>query len=304
VNKRKEVWDEEDPLWQIFVLAQFVEADALVAITSNMIRDAFKVKKGIDKNDIAVGIDVADKGRDKTVWTSRAGAKMLGIEAVSGHRPMKVVQETVDLLNKIAKRFRVNAKEDIEINIDAIGVGAGIANRLDELGYMINEINVGESAYDKSQFMNRKAEMLWNTRDNMEMQELSLTPLFSTKDIYIQYLKEEMPMRYRFTSTNKIQAEIKEMVKKRIKRSPDFFDSFELCFMDFGDGATGIDLTSMGTENRKKPSSEGENIADDLNSYFPDDEDDESDTDEEMEIMERLFGSTTDIPEEDWEDID
>ena len=35
-------------------------------------------------------------------------------------------------------------RKDIEINIDAIGVGAGIASRLDELGYMVNEINVGE----------------------------------------------------------------------------------------------------------------------------------------------------------------
>jgi hypothetical protein len=52
--------------------------------------------------------------------------------------------------------------------VDVVGVGAGVYDRLAELGVPVAAYNGGESPYDKERFVNARAEDYWTLREIFE----------------------------------------------------------------------------------------------------------------------------------------
>lgn len=105
---------------------------------------------------------------------------------------------------------------------DVGAMGAGVIDRLHQLGYdEVTEVNFAAASSD-DRYANKRAEMYFKVRDWMEAGgAIPNEPL----------LKSELSVvEYHFTPTGKIQLEPKERVKEKIGKSPDTADSLALTF--------------------------------------------------------------------------
>ncbi len=118
------------------------------------------------------------------------------------------------------------------ITIDAIGLGAGIVDRLREKGIEgVIEMNVSKPAFNPERFANRRAELYWGLRERFRIGDIQLTEDPS--------LAEELSsLQYRLNSRGQIQMESKEEMKRRLRRSPDRADMLALLFDPSSDWMT------------------------------------------------------------------
>ena len=105
--------------------------------------------------------------------------------------------------------------------IDGVGVGAGVVDRLRELGFSVTDAQAGARAIDAKKYANRRAEMWAGMREWLanggipEDQEL---------------FDDLTGLEYGFTSSGSLLLEKKEDMKKRGLSSPDRADSLALTF--------------------------------------------------------------------------
>ena len=124
-----------------------------------------------------------------------------------------------------------------EIMVDSIGLGAGVVDRLRELGLPARGINVSESPAMGTTYRNLRAELWYKAK-----------AWFEARDCLIpndeELVAELATVRYFFTSAGKIQVEGKDEIRKRGLRSPDKADSFVLTFAsDAAIGAFGANAS-------------------------------------------------------------
>ena len=105
--------------------------------------------------------------------------------------------------------------------IDVGAMGAGVVDRLHQLGYDVTEVNFAAASADE-RFANKRAEMYFKVRDWMQGGgAIPNEPV----------LKSELSIvEYRFLPSGKIILEPKEKVKEKIGKSPDTADSLVLTF--------------------------------------------------------------------------
>jgi hypothetical protein len=144
-----------------------------------------------------------------------------------------------DTMHTCGQAIAYARKHSVEaINIDTVGVGAGVVDRAAELvaekGYhfSVHGVNVGEAAGDTEQFVNRRAELWWAVRERFEQAEIDIDPL--DEDTQAELLEIE----YTRTSGGKIQIESKEQAAKRGVPSPNRADAIMLA------NATEVELPS------------------------------------------------------------
>jgi len=113
------------------------------------------------------------------------------------------------------------------IYIDAIGIGAGLADRLRELDMPAIAISVSESPSLKDRFNRLRDELFWNAREWFEGRDVKM-PDDST------LMQELSGIRYKYLSSGKLKVEGKDEMKKRGQRSPDVADAFVLTFAEAG----------------------------------------------------------------------
>jgi phage terminase large subunit len=122
-----------------------------------------------------------------------------------------------------------------EICIDSIGMGAGVAHRLLELGLPSRCINVSESAAMKAGFVRLRDELWWSGREWLQKRDCNLAG-------DERLVAELVRPTYEPTVTNKIQVEAKRATIKRTKsRSPNRADSFLLTLASEAITASGTD---------------------------------------------------------------
>lgn len=166
----------------------------------------------------AIGVDVARGGADATVLTPRWDS-YFGEQIVI---PGKSTPDGPAVAALVLQHRRDNAL----VNVDVIGVGASVYDRLrDALGYVVTGLNGAEGSerHDKSGrlgFANRRAELWWGMREALDPvtgAELALPPDQGL-------LADLCAPTWKLTGRG-IQVESKEDIIKRIGRSPDRGDS-------------------------------------------------------------------------------
>lgn len=165
------------------------------------------------------GIDVARFGDDYSAMAIRVGNTM-PVPTRKWHG-----LDTMALTGTIAALYRKTIKNEdrpSEILVDVIGIGAGVVDRLRELGLPARGINVGESATD-GQFMRLRDQLWWKAREWFDERDCKIV----SDDGLIADL---VGVKYRTESSGKIKVEAKDETKKRIGRSPDVADAFVLTF--------------------------------------------------------------------------
>ena len=148
----------------------------------------------------------------------------------------------MQLTGAIKAEYDTSMDKPQEIFVDAIGLGAGVADRLRELGLPAYAINVSESPAMGTTYLNLRAELWYKARGWLEGRDTRLP-----KDDRLR--SELTTLRYTYTSSGKIKIESKQDLKRRGVSSPDAADACVLTFAS--DAGTAIGggwyLTSDGT---------------------------------------------------------
>ena len=236
VNEMKSRYGEESNAYRIRVLGEFPRSDDDTIIPMELIDLA--VQRDVAVSPIAPvvwGLDVARFGSDSSALCKRQGNAIT--EPIKRWRNLDLMQlcgAVVAEWEALEERFR-----PVEILVDSIGLGAGVVDRLRELGLPSRGINVSESPAMGGTYRNLRAELWYKAKAWLEKRDCRI-PNDST------LIAELATVRYKFTSNGKIQVESKEDIRKRGLPSPDAADSFVLTFAS--DAAT----VSYGTSFNSK----------------------------------------------------
>lgn len=162
------------------------------------------------------GFDVAGSGKDKAVLIKSLKDKDSGKKKTVEMWVKDYSRNTMGLAGWASDKI----EKDAEVNIDSIGIGEGVADRLKELGHNINKVNVGEApSAEKDRFVNKKAQYYWNLRSILENGELDIS-LDDTGNL----VHELTHISYEFNSRGKIK------IVDPQSGSPDYADALMLCF--------------------------------------------------------------------------
>lgn len=165
------------------------------------------------------GMDVARFGSDRTSLAKRQGNTLLApVKSWRG-------KDTMQTVGLIMEEWRITDHDDRprEILVDVIGLGAGVVDRLAELGLPVRGINVAESASVSDRFVRLRDELWFKCRDFLIAQDSKLPD-----DPAL--IAELTAPKYTLTSGGKIAVERKDDLKKRGLPSPDLADAFVLTF--------------------------------------------------------------------------
>jgi hypothetical protein len=164
---------------------------------------------------LVVGVDPARYGDDRTGIVVRRGRKVISVEAHDKKSTMEVVGITARLIGQL---------QPAKVFIDVCGLGAGVYDRLCELGYhdKVMAVNAANSS-DQEGYDNKRAEMWGEMRDWLDAGPVSIPD-----DDVLQ--ADLIGPGYTYTSNGKLQLESKEKMKKRGIRSPDLGDALALTF--------------------------------------------------------------------------
>ncbi len=165
---------------------------------------------------LIIGVDPARGGIDKSAITRRRGRKAYKIETFQG-------LDTMQLAGKV--KMIIETERPTKVFIDCIGIGAGVVDRLHEMGYdCVVGVNVSRTANNPDHFFNLRAE-LWSEMRDWFNQDL---PVQIPDDPDLQ--KELCGLGFDYNSSGRLLIESKKDAKKRGMRSPDKADSLMITF--------------------------------------------------------------------------
>lgn len=221
-------WGPESPAYQARVRGQFPEQATDTLIPLSWIEAAMQRWAEIEEGDpVVLGVDVARYGDDRTVIAVRRGRKVL---------PLKVYRQqgTMETAGTALAMAREHGAE--RINVDVIGVGAGVVDRLEEMGADVVGVNVAEAASNPEQFANLRTELWWGLRERLKPD--APDPIGLPPDD--ELLAELAGVKYKFNSRGQWVLESKEEMKKRLGYSPDKADAVVLAFAELDSRAPDI----------------------------------------------------------------
>jgi len=177
-----------------------------------------KARKQEVKSDspLVIGVDPAISDHDRTAIIRRKGRLAYKLETHFNLNTMEIVG--------VVKRI-IDAERPSKVCIDCIGIGAGVVDRLVEIGYdCIEGVNVARNANNKDLFRNLRAELWHDMREWLAQDAAVEVP--DTDEL----LGDLTSLGYKFDSSGRLQIESKEDLKKRGMKSPDTADALALTF--------------------------------------------------------------------------
>lgn len=226
VEERIKRWGVDSPLFQSKVLGVFPKVSIDTLIHPHWITLAQARELPPQPTQSRLGVDVARYGTDHTILLLRQG----GHARVKHDIPYGPTTMTRDLVLGIANDLSPYIRPIALVDDD--GVGGGVVDMLEELGYPVVPINGGASATTqlmrngKPRFYNRRAELFWNLREAFAGKSgtgddgwLDIDPL--DDDLAAQLVN----IKYRVNKWGQIQVESKDEMKARGLDSPDRADA-------------------------------------------------------------------------------
>jgi phage terminase large subunit len=247
-------YGESSNAYRIRVLGEFPQVDDDTVIPWELLEAALTR----DVKPLLVrpiwGVDVARKGKDASALAKRQGNVLLE-PTISWHG--RDTMQSVGII-KVEWDKTLPSMRPSEINIDAIGIGAGVADRLRELGLPARSINVSESASMDGRFSNLRSELWWKGREFFEKKDSALNgegwEKVQTLTSYKWQRKEGVEWKDEtlaaelswptmdYTSSGKIVVEQKKATMKRTNEdSPNHADAWLLTLASDAITASGTD---------------------------------------------------------------
>lgn len=174
------------------------------------------------------GVDPARFGSDRSTLAKRRGTQLL--EPVRYWHQL----DTMELAARVKLEYDQTAnrphERPVEINVDVIGIGAGVVDRLRQFDLPARGINVSESPSTASgeKYRNLKAELWFRGRDFFAARDCTLPRHYKNPKDGEDLVLELTTPRYKFTPSGKIIVESKDELRKRGMPSPDLAEAFLL----------------------------------------------------------------------------
>lgn len=212
--------ETEDPEhYRQYVLNDFnVVASPDILIPSEILQIAFDRKYYPDqytRDPLTLGVDVSRFGDDSSIILARQGLQVFAPQKYQKTDLMTLVGH----ISQAIERLNPDA-----VFIDGNGVGGGVVDRLRQLNFTgIIGVDSGSRALEKDRYFNRRSEMWckmaeWCRNGGALPQECP-------------DLKTDLSsIKYGFDALNRRKLEPKDMMKKRLGRSPDYGDALALTF--------------------------------------------------------------------------
>lgn len=181
-------------------------------------RDVMRARKTVIESEagLIIGVDPAIGDSDRTAIIRRKGRLAYKLESFRNHN-------TMELAGRIANAIK--EESPVKVYIDCIGIGAGVVDRLREMGFgCVEGVNVARSANDKTRFKNLRAELWWEMRDWLT-QEMSVQ-IPDSDELH----GDLCSLGYKYTSNQLLQIEGKDQLKARGMPSCDTADALMLTF--------------------------------------------------------------------------
>lgn len=217
VAERIQRWGIGSPLFTAKVRGEFPDIGHDVLIGPALIRAAQQRTLEAGTARPIIGVDVARYGADSSLAYLRQGPLVRLLWESSK-------QSTMETTGRVAAT--ANDHPTAELRVDGVGVGAGVVDRLVELGYAVVDMQSGAAPADPKHFANARAEWFWILRRLLETGDLDLDPADEELAAQLGSIK------YKFTSKGQIVIESKDEMKKRGLPSPDRADAVMLTAAD------------------------------------------------------------------------
>lgn len=182
---------------------------------------------------VDVGVDVARYGSDMTVIIWRRGPCVMGI----WHRAKQGVDETAGDVAALVEALETMGigLGHVAVKVDDSGVGGGVTDLLRPLrerGVVVLGVDAASQAREPSHYPNRRSELWFAAAETAADGELDLTRL--SDDDYRLLRADLLAPRWSMDARGRRVVEPKDETRKRLGRSPDDADAFNLCLSPSG----------------------------------------------------------------------
>lgn len=178
---------------------------------------------------LVLGYDPNWKGKDRASLARRRGRKVPSVESRQG----------LDTMGQVGWLKQViDTEKPARVFVDVGGVGAGVYDRLVEMGYgeIVRSVNFGSAPLEpppldehgrpKGGYLNRRAEMWGKSRDWLD--EPGGADIPDSDPLQA----DACAPAYKYDSLTRVQLESKDDIRKRGLRSPDEWDAVALTFAE------------------------------------------------------------------------
>lgn len=227
IENMEKKYGRHSPVFKVRVLGEFVgAADGVISLE---LCEAARVRQ-VEANSAARvvwGVDVARFGDDSSALAKRKGNVQLEpVREWWGKDTMQTVGIIKAEWDKTPEELRPAA-----INVDVIGIGSGVVDRLKEMELPVVGVNVAEAespnANPEIQFNRLRDELWWKGREWLEARDCK----FADDD---ETIAELTTPTYTILSNGRVQVERKDEMKKRGVKSPNRADAWLLTLHDGG----------------------------------------------------------------------
>lgn len=237
----KQVFDQmvaqygtDSPQVRVEIAGEFPRTDDSTVIAPDLVRSAMSRDVTLSASEpIIWGLDPSRQGGDQTALAKRQGNTVFEVKTF---RNMDLMELCGAIMVEYDTATAMNRPD--EVCIDVIGLGAGVYDRLRELGEIpVVGVNVAEAPSIKGTYLNLRAELWFNMRDWLMRRDCRLP---QDEALYAELIAPQ----FDFNSAGKIRLESKDRMRRRGVKSPDRGDALALTFavagaLFSGTGATG-----------------------------------------------------------------
>jgi hypothetical protein len=211
VADREKDWGEGSPMWVSKVLGQFPDVSDDYLISPALIEHAYSTElPGLELGRYAA--DIARYGEDKsTLYRNRGGV----IRLVDAWEKT----DTMGSAGRLKRWLLSHGGKRIPMNIDIIGVGSGVFDRLREQRLNVAPYQGSQKAQNPAKFKNRRAESWWRFKEMMEDDLIDLDPAD------LKLAAQLGSIKWGTDSAGRIWIESKDDLRARGLPSPDHADA-------------------------------------------------------------------------------
>jgi len=259
-DQRARQWGEASAIYQNRVLGEFYasDEDSVIPLAwAEAAVERWRAWEAAGKPDPGrprvIGVDVAYTGQDRTVLAVRNGPVITELRR-------SVKEDTMQTTGRV--KAILDGDDSYTAVVDAIGIGAGVVDRLREQGAKVLAFNAskGSKAKDSTRefgYTGRRSEAWWTMRQALDP---SGNPDICLPDDEM-LLGDLSAPQWTVTSSGRIQVESKDEIRKRLGRSTDDGDAVVQAFVPhLGEYAPGsvrkwagaADLGDMGVSEETK----------------------------------------------------
>ncbi len=239
IESMRDKYGVDSPIYKVRVIGDFATAiDSVISLAScesAKIRDV----QVVPNSPVVWGVDVARFGDDNSALAKRQGNVQLE-PVIEYHTGL----DTMQLCGIICNEYRDAKRKPAQINVDVIGIGAGVVDRLYELGYPVVGVNVAESPSSTNKYMRLRDELWFGCKGWLDAKDCKLCD----DD---ELIGELTTPKYKIESSGRFKVESKDELKKRGVKSPNRADAWNLTFASVPLGEAADDFDDQQRNNAR-----------------------------------------------------